>query len=88
MRYFLDPHPSFLCVVQEGCDEFYVGYVYPREGDDGRYSVRNGSNNEFAVVQSLEEAITAIAVFYKENPPWWDRKRARRRAQAITGSRL
>ena len=79
MRYFLEPQRSFLCVVQQGYDEFYVGYVYPHKGDLGEYSVRDAGNNEFAVVQSLEEAIAAIAVFYKENPPWWDRKKARRR---------
>ena len=81
MRYFLEPQRGFFSVLQEGHDEFYVGYVYPQKGDLGGYSVRDGGNNEFTVVQSLEEAIAAIAVYYKENPPWWDRKSARRRAR-------
>jgi hypothetical protein len=68
MRYFLELLRGFLAIVQQGHeDEFYVGYVYPNKGDVGGYSVREGGNNEFAVAQSLEDAIAAIAVFYKEN---------------------
>ena len=80
MRYFLEPLRSCLAIVQQGYeDEYYVGYAYPQKGALGGYSVREAGNNEFCVVQSLEDAIAAIAVFYKENPPWWDRPRARRR---------
>jgi hypothetical protein len=79
MRYFLEPLRGCLAIVQQGYeDEFYVGYVYPQK--DG-HSVRDGGNNEFAVVQSLEDAIAALAVFYKENPPWWDMPKARRRTR-------
>jgi hypothetical protein len=73
MRYFLEPLRGFMAIVQQGHeDELYVGYVYLNKGDVGGYSVSEGGNNEFAVAQSLEDAIAAIAVFYKENPPWWE----------------
>jgi hypothetical protein len=81
MRYFLEPHPGLLAVLQQGYDGFYVGYVYPRKDGLSGYSVRDAGNNEFAVVQSLEDAIAALAVLYKKNPPWRGRARARRRTR-------
>ena len=81
MRYFLEPHPGLLAVLQQGYDEFYVGYVYPQRDGLSGYSVRDAGNNEFSVVQSLEDAIAAIAVLYNKYPPWWDRPRARRRTR-------
>jgi hypothetical protein len=79
MKYYLDPHPhrDLFCICQEDIDEFYVGYICPlKVGVDGpRYSVRkSASHDEIAVVKSFDGAIRALAAYYEENPPWWDRQ--------------
>jgi hypothetical protein len=79
MKYYLEPKGNFFSILQEGINEFYVGYVYPLKDDVGgpRFSVRSGDNKEIAVVKSMDETTSALAAYYGTNPPWWQREDAR-----------
>jgi hypothetical protein len=78
MKYTLEQNGHIHCVLQEGIDEFWVGYIYPLKGglDGPKFSVRESCNNEVAVVKLMDEAIPALAAYYEEHLPWWQREGA------------
>jgi hypothetical protein len=69
MKYLIEPQgDDHFAIVNDDAD-CHVGYVALR---GARYHVENVEDKEIAVVQSLDDAIPALATYYEENPPQWE----------------
>lgn len=74
MKYYVKQDGNVFKIFQEGIHQFSVGHIYPvRVGSGGvNYRVGNDWSGQIAVVKSVDEGVTKLAEYYKENPPWWD----------------
>ena len=76
MKYLLQKYSDEYYVILNEDSDYQAGYVRSLKlGMRGpRYSVENGKGDEIAVVKSMDEAIPALAAYYEENPPRWERE--------------
>ncbi len=80
MNYVILKNYDHYAIVNDDAD-FIVGRVYPLDGQGFRVSADLPSDcecDEVAVVQSLDDAIPALAAYYERNPPRWQRETATR----------
>ena len=75
MNYLLVKYFNHYAILNEDAD-FIVGRASPLNGQQGPFRVTadlrpDGETDAVAVVQSLDDAIPALAAFYKGNPPTW-----------------
>src|SRR2546426_9530421 len=84
MKYLLLKNYDHYAIVNDDAD-FIVGRVDPLNGRGGfRVSADlapDWCNGDVDIVQSLDDAIPALAAYYERNPPQWQRETATRDAK-------
>jgi hypothetical protein len=80
MNYVLIKYYDHYAILNDDAD-FIVGRVYPLDSQGFRVSADlapDWSDGDVGVVQSLGDAIPALAAYYEKNPPQWQRENATR----------
>jgi hypothetical protein len=81
MNYVLVRYYDHYAILNDDAD-FIVGRVYPLNGQRFRVTAdlvpEDCDDDEIAVINSLDEAIPALAAHYERNPPRWQRESATR----------
>jgi hypothetical protein len=82
MNYLLFKNYDHYAIVNDDAD-FIVGRVRPLDGREGPFSVEaalapDECDSEITIVNSVEEALPALASFYEKNLPQWRRESATR----------
>jgi hypothetical protein len=73
MNYVILKNYDHYAIVNDDAD-FIVGRVYPLDGQGFRISADlapDWESGDVAVVQTIDEAIPALAAYYERNPPLW-----------------
>lgn len=73
MKYILQKYSDDEYDIANDDADSRAGYVRPLQLGSGLYRVENSEGDEIAVVKSIDEAIPALAAYYKKNPPRWER---------------
>jgi hypothetical protein len=81
MNYILIKYYDHYAILNDDAD-FFVGRVYPLDGQGFRVTADlapdDCDDDLVAIVQSLGDAIPALAAYYERNRPRWERKSATR----------
>jgi hypothetical protein len=80
MNYVLVKYHDHYAILNDDAD-FIVGRASPSNGQQGPFRVTadlapDWESDDVAVVQSLDDAIPALAAYYERNPPRWQRESA------------
>jgi hypothetical protein len=70
MKYYIEPRGNYFVILREDSD-CCVGSVSLH---GGRYEVSNANCDDIAIVDSINQAIPALAAYYNANPPRWERE--------------
>ena len=85
MNYVILKHYDHYAIVNDDAD-FIVGRVYPLDGQGFRVTADlalDWESGDVAVVQTIDDAIPALAAYYERNPPQWQRWNAIKHAIAL-----
>jgi hypothetical protein len=80
MNYVILKNYDHYAIVNDDAD-FIVGRVYPLDGQGFQVSADmppDWGNGDVAVVESLDDAIPALAAYYENHPPKWESETATR----------
>jgi hypothetical protein len=83
MNYVILKHYDHYAIVNDDAD-FIVGRVYPVDGQGFRVTADlapDWESGDVAVVQTIDDAIPALAAYYERKPPQWQRWNAIKHAK-------
>jgi hypothetical protein len=74
MRYLLQKYSDDEYVIINDVSDYQAGFVRPLTSGSGPYRVQNDEPEDIAIINSIDEAIPALAAHYEQNPPKWMRE--------------